>query len=75
MNFEDHRCYFVQGQPVLQSMNEQLKKTSGFVDEKSSYKSDGLLKIHNLKDLELVLLESSGHSDKVSMYILSYIWL
>lgn len=40
------------------------------MDEKSQYKSDGLVKISNLKDLEILLLESSGHfsnSDKVKI--------
>lgn len=40
------------------------------MDEKSQYKSDGLVKVSNLKDLEILLLESSGHfsnSDKVKI--------
>jgi hypothetical protein len=42
-------------------MTRQLKKLNLFVDEKSLYKSDGLIKLFGLKKLELVLLETSGH--------------
>ncbi|KAI7900449.1 uncharacterized protein BX663DRAFT_517665 [Cokeromyces recurvatus] len=63
----DCKSNFLQGQPVLESMNRQLKALNLFVDEKSQNKSDGLIKLFGLKNLELVLLETSGHftnSDK-----------
>ncbi|KAG1071755.1 hypothetical protein G6F42_025988 [Rhizopus arrhizus] len=66
----DCKSDFLQGQPVLESMTRQLKKLNLFVDEKSLYKSDGLIKLFGLKKLELVLLETSGHftnSDKVKI--------
>ncbi|KAI8065028.1 hypothetical protein BDF21DRAFT_455113 [Thamnidium elegans] len=50
------------------AINASNDKKCVFVDEKSQYKSDGLAKFFNLKDLELLLLETSGHfknSDKV----------
>lgn len=53
--------YFVQGQPCLKSMARQLKATGITVDETSQYKSDGLIKLFGLKNLELLLLETSGH--------------
>lgn len=68
INTDECKRYFIQGQPVLQSMGRQLKETCVLVDDKSQYKSDGLMKLFNLKDLELLLLETSGHfknSDKV----------
>ncbi|KAG0754969.1 hypothetical protein G6F57_012931 [Rhizopus arrhizus] len=51
----------------IKQYGSAVKETPVFVDEKSQYKSDGLVKISNLKDLEILLLESSGHfsnSDK-----------
>lgn len=62
--------YFIQGQPVLQSMCRQLKETGASVDEKSQYKSDGLIKLLNFNHLELLLLETSGqfgNTDKVKI--------
>ncbi|KAG1139547.1 hypothetical protein G6F37_005795 [Rhizopus arrhizus] len=67
ISIDEYKGYFIQDQPVLQSMGRHLKETPVFVDEKSQYKSDGLVKVSNLKDLEILLLESSGHfsnSDK-----------
>ncbi|KAG2193769.1 hypothetical protein INT47_006051, partial [Mucor saturninus] len=51
---------FVQGQPCLESMNRQLKSANLHVDDKNQYKSDGLIKLVGLKNLEFVLLETSG---------------
>lgn len=71
-NVKIHNCkgYFVQGQPCLESMSRQLKATGIIVDEKSQYKTDGLIKLFGLKNLELLLLETSGHfsnTDKVKI--------
>lgn len=51
---------FVQGQPILESMTQQLKAVNLYVDDKNQYKSDGLVKLFGLNNLELVLLETSG---------------
>lgn len=51
---------FVQGQPYLESMSRQLKSANLYVDDKNQYKSDGLVKLFGLKNLEFVLLETSG---------------
>lgn len=45
LNTNEWKGYFIEGQPVLQSMSQQLKETGVFVDEKSQYKSDGLVKL------------------------------
>lgn len=52
---------FESGQPPLQSMTQQLKANDIHSDEKSCYKSDGLIKLFGIKQLELLLLETSGH--------------
>ncbi|KAI7905809.1 uncharacterized protein BX663DRAFT_500982 [Cokeromyces recurvatus] len=70
VNTDECKGYFIQGQPVLQSMSRQLKEVGIFADKRSQYKSDGLVKLLNLKDLELLLLETSGHfenNDKVKI--------
>ncbi|PHZ12770.1 uncharacterized protein RHIMIDRAFT_136848 [Rhizopus microsporus ATCC 52813] len=56
-----HNCKsdFVQGQPYLKSMSRQLQACNLYIDDKNQYKSDGLLKLFGLKELEL-LLETSG---------------
>ncbi|KAG1332846.1 hypothetical protein G6F62_007045 [Rhizopus arrhizus] len=51
---------FVQGQPILESMTQQLKAVNLYVNDKDQYKSDGLVKLFGLNNLELVLLETSG---------------
>lgn len=61
INVEDCQGYFMQGEPFLESMSRQLPATGISVDEKSQYKSDGLIKLFGLKKQELVLLETSGH--------------
>lgn len=51
-------------------MSRQLKATGIIVDEKSQYKTDGLIKLFGLKNLALLLLETSGHfpnTDKVKI--------
>ncbi|GAA5816115.1 hypothetical protein MFLAVUS_009638 [Mucor flavus] len=51
---------FVQGQPYLESMSRQLKSVNLYVDDKNQYKSDGLIKLFGLNNLEFVLVETSG---------------
>lgn len=70
LNSNNCKGYFVQGQPCLVSMSRQLKATSAIVDKTLQYKSDGLIKLFGLKNLELLLLETSGHfsnTDKVKI--------
>lgn len=70
INSHDCKGYFVQGQPFLESMSHQLKATGVSVNEKSQYKTDGMIKLFGLKNLELLLLETSGHfsnSDNVKI--------
>ncbi|CAO0801821.1 unnamed protein product [Mucor circinelloides] len=64
INTEECKGYFIQGQPILQSMDQQLKATGVSVDDKSQYKTDGLVKLFNLKNLELLLLETLGALQK-----------
>ncbi|EIE90418.1 hypothetical protein RO3G_15129 [Rhizopus delemar RA 99-880] len=52
---------FESGQPLLQSMTQQLKANGIHSHEKSCYKTDGLIKLFGIKQLELLLLETSGH--------------
>lgn len=54
---------FVEGQPVLQSMTRQLKLSGLYHDNKSQYKTDDLIKLFGLKDIELLLLETSSCFD------------
>ncbi|CAO3679486.1 unnamed protein product [Rhizopus stolonifer] len=61
INSHDCKGYFVQGQSLLESMSNQLKAAGVSVDEKSQYKTDGMIKLFGLKNLELLLLETSGH--------------
>ncbi|EPB83021.1 hypothetical protein HMPREF1544_10251 [Mucor circinelloides 1006PhL] len=42
INTEECKGYFIQGQPILQSMDQQLKATGVSVDDKSQYKTDGV---------------------------------
>lgn len=58
------------GQPRLESMSKQLEANGIFVDEKSCYKSDGLMKLFGFKKLEMLVLETSGHfgnTDRVKL--------
>ncbi|EIE81633.1 hypothetical protein RO3G_06338 [Rhizopus delemar RA 99-880] len=42
---------FVQGQPILESMTQQLKAVNLYVDDKNQYKSDGLVKFDHHKGI------------------------
>ncbi|KAI8097849.1 uncharacterized protein B0P05DRAFT_601512 [Gilbertella persicaria] len=58
-----HNCKadFAQGQPILKTMSRQLKKSNLYVDDKCQYKSDGLVKLFGFKELEVLVLETSGN--------------
>ncbi|CAO3666788.1 unnamed protein product [Rhizopus stolonifer] len=57
----DCKSGFESGQPHLNCMNSQLKANGIHFDEKSFYKSDGLIRVYGIKQLELLVLETSGH--------------
>ncbi|ORE08413.1 hypothetical protein BCV72DRAFT_225173 [Rhizopus microsporus var. microsporus] len=57
----DCKSDFESGQPHLQSMTQQLRANNLYIDEKNCYKSDGLIKLYGIKQIELLLLETSGH--------------
>lgn len=50
----------LKGQPIFGSMTSQLRQQSVFVDLKSQYKSDGLLKLFGSKEIKLLLVELLG---------------
>ncbi|PHZ17125.1 uncharacterized protein RHIMIDRAFT_253084 [Rhizopus microsporus ATCC 52813] len=44
-------------------MTRQLKLSNLYFNDSSQYKSDGLIKLFGLKNIELLLLETSGYFD------------
>ncbi|KAG2197833.1 hypothetical protein INT47_009714 [Mucor saturninus] len=67
-----HNCKagFQSAQPRLQSMSNQLKANGIFVDDKSCYKTDGLVKLFESEKLELIVVKTSGHfgnTDRVKL--------
>ncbi|KAI8346388.1 hypothetical protein EDC96DRAFT_521552 [Choanephora cucurbitarum] len=67
---EEYRTCFIQGQPILESMTRQLKLSGLANDDKSQYKTDGLIQITSLKNLEFLLVETSGcfnNKDKIKL--------
>ncbi|CAO3609792.1 unnamed protein product [Mucor fragilis] len=50
----------ISGQPALNSMTKQLKIVGLYVDDKNVYKSDGFIKLFDLKEQDVVLVETSG---------------
>ncbi|KAI8094450.1 hypothetical protein BDF21DRAFT_436294 [Thamnidium elegans] len=73
-NITMHNCKagFQSGQPRLESMSKQLKANDIFVDDKSCYKTDGLVKIFGLKKLELLVVETSGHFGNIDRVKLKF---
>lgn len=58
------------GECALKAMSRQLRELKLEGDDKSQYKADGIIKLFNLKEAELLLLETSGsyaNSDKVKI--------
>ncbi|KAI8090452.1 hypothetical protein BDF21DRAFT_449543 [Thamnidium elegans] len=51
---------FKTGQPQLESMSTQLKAVGIIVDDKSCYRTDGLLSFYGTRRIEMLLLEMSG---------------
>jgi hypothetical protein len=60
VNLHDCKADFVLGQPILESMTTQLKTTGAYIDDKNQYKSDGIVKLFGIKNLEILVLETSG---------------
>ncbi|KAI9478737.1 MAG: hypothetical protein EXX96DRAFT_482828 [Benjaminiella poitrasii] len=61
---------FQTGQPRLESMSTQLKAAGIIVNDKSCYKTDGLLSLFATRNVELLLVETSDHlgsSDQVKI--------
>jgi hypothetical protein len=51
--------YFTPGEEPLQAMTEQLITIGANADNRKIYKADGVIRLHELFDLEILLLETS----------------
>lgn len=56
-NFEP---YFIPGEEPLRAMTEQLTIIESKVDNRKTYHADGVIRLRELFDLEILLLETSG---------------
>lgn len=72
ITLEDVKADFESGQPRLESMTQQLKANSIFIDDRNCYKADRLVKLFGLTKLEVLLLETSGHFDNKDKVKLSF---
>lgn len=52
--------YFTPGEEPLQAMIEQLTIMDSKVDKRKTYNADGVIRLHELYDLEILLLETAG---------------
>lgn len=52
---------FRPGEVILKSMSNQLKKSEIFKNDKCNYLADGIIKLYGLKEIEILLLETSWH--------------
>jgi hypothetical protein len=52
---------FKDGEAQLESMTQQLKASGLYKNDKFQYKADGLVKMYGVKNLEILLLETSYH--------------
>ncbi|KAG2235991.1 hypothetical protein BDF21DRAFT_490048 [Thamnidium elegans] len=55
---------------ALKSMSKQLKELKIEEDDKSQYKADGIIKLFKMKEIEVLLLETSGsfdHKDRIKI--------
>ncbi|KAI8967942.1 hypothetical protein BDF20DRAFT_908219 [Mycotypha africana] len=57
----DSGADFRPGEAVLKSMSNQLKKSDIFKNDRCSYLADGIVKLYGLKEIEILLLETSWH--------------
>ncbi|CAO3600465.1 unnamed protein product [Absidia cylindrospora] len=61
-------CGFLSGEPSLNSMTQQLETVDRHKDNRYQYKADGVFRLLDKKNLEILLLETSsgfGSKDKV----------
>ncbi|KAI8091240.1 uncharacterized protein B0P05DRAFT_462896 [Gilbertella persicaria] len=60
MKDNDFEPYFVPGEDELEAMTKQLKKMGGKGDKRKIYKADGVIRLAQEDDLEILVLETAG---------------
>ncbi|KAI7876468.1 uncharacterized protein EV154DRAFT_540307 [Mucor mucedo] len=55
-----HKPYFIPGEDELTAMTVQLRKMGFKVDKRRIYKADGIIRLAELEDLEVLILETAG---------------
>lgn len=55
------KCDFSEGEVNLQSMTKQLKSLGMNLDDRNTYKADGIIRLYGCKNLEILVLETSHH--------------
>ncbi|KAI7905980.1 uncharacterized protein BX663DRAFT_247510 [Cokeromyces recurvatus] len=53
--------YYVPGEEPLEAMIEQLVLTGSKVDRRKVYNADGIIRLRDFYDIEVLLLETAGH--------------
>lgn len=56
----EHAPYFIPGEGELAAMTVQLKKMGFKADKRKIYKADGIIRLAELGDLEVLVLETAG---------------
>ncbi|PHZ08327.1 uncharacterized protein RHIMIDRAFT_269848 [Rhizopus microsporus ATCC 52813] len=56
----EHAPYFIPGESELAAMAVQLKKMGFKVDKRKIYKADEIIRLAELRDLEVLVLETAG---------------
>lgn len=62
----ENKPYFIPGEIELAAMTVQLKKMGSKADKKKIYKADGIIRLAELGDIEVLVLETAnalGHDD------------
>jgi hypothetical protein len=52
--------FFIPGEEPLNAMNDQLKIINAKIDKRKVYLADGVIRLNDLYDLEVLLLETSS---------------
>ncbi|KAG1046636.1 hypothetical protein G6F43_010887 [Rhizopus delemar] len=60
MKKNEHGPYFIPGEDELAAMTAQLKKMESKPDKRKIYKADGIIRLAELGDLEVLVLETAG---------------
>ncbi|KAI7893761.1 uncharacterized protein EV154DRAFT_416394, partial [Mucor mucedo] len=60
MEGNEHKPYFIPGEDELTAMTVQLRKMGCKVDKRRIYKADGIIRLAELEDLEVLILETAG---------------